>query len=395
MLGKLSNFAGPISSFILQNNLSNLILSLDAGNTASYSGTGNIWYDLSGNNNNFILNGSTASVYENGSIYFSPTYSQYATASDLGTLSKFTVDTWFNLKSLPVYGTNPQIITNIFDNEHPHINFSIGVINGNPNGQPWDGKIMGGFFVDGTYFWVNTDGFTASINTWYNTVLTYDESHLKFYLNGNIYSSVDSNLPATTSDLGINIGKRWDTAEYIDADISIVRIWDNALTPSQISNNFNSSKHRFFNTARYIRLIITKIKNNSNLGGATQMDDFILMFNNNIVNWNINATASNPDGTYSTSESPSNLLDNNTLTKWCDTNFVANSEVATVYIDNAIPITFDSYYYVTGNDYAERDPISWTLAISNDDSTWITIDTRTNVSITDSRDTTTQIFMIN
>lgn len=35
-----------------------LLLSLDAGNTKSYPGTGTAWYDTSGNNNHFIVNAS-------------------------------------------------------------------------------------------------------------------------------------------------------------------------------------------------------------------------------------------------------------------------------------------------------------------------------------------------
>ena len=35
-------------------------------------------------------------------------------------------------------------------------------------------------------------------------------------------------------------------------------------------------------------------------------------------------------------------------------------------IDNTEPINFDSFQYVTGNDEPGRDPISWTLEISDD-----------------------------
>ena len=37
---------------------SGLVLALDAGSERSYPGTGNIWYDLSGNGNNHSINGS-------------------------------------------------------------------------------------------------------------------------------------------------------------------------------------------------------------------------------------------------------------------------------------------------------------------------------------------------
>ena len=44
----------------------NLLLYLDASNTSSYPGTGTVWYDLSGNNNDFNLNGPSY----NSSDYF-------------------------------------------------------------------------------------------------------------------------------------------------------------------------------------------------------------------------------------------------------------------------------------------------------------------------------------
>ncbi len=47
---------------------SNLILSLDASNTSSYSGSGNTWYDLSGNNLDAQLQNGVQWVDENGGV---------------------------------------------------------------------------------------------------------------------------------------------------------------------------------------------------------------------------------------------------------------------------------------------------------------------------------------
>lgn len=394
MFSKFSNFSGPISSFVIQNNLSNLILSLDAGNTASYSGTGSIWHDLSGNNNNFGLINSP--IFENNSIYFNSNYNQYATASDLGNLNKFTIDTWFNLKSLPATGSNPQIITNIYDSDHNYINFTIGFLN-SPDilGNNWNSQILGGFFSGFDTFWKFTGGFTPSLNTWYNTALTYDTNNLKLYLNGHIYSSVSCNATALSSNLGVYVGRRWDNPEFIDADISIVRIWDNALNASQILNNFNASKYRFLNAYRYFKIVITDIKNINEQGdsGCCQMSNFIIRLNGSNISWNNSAVASNPNGYTGGGEGPENLLDNNVNTKWCDQNF-SNSQTSYIYIDNVEPVQFDSYYYTTANDVPGRDPITWNLYVSNDNSTWNLIDSRTNEIITDTREVSTQFFNI-
>jgi hypothetical protein len=566
-------------------------------------GSNTIWNDLSGNNRNFYLINSPN--YVNSSFYFNAD-GQYATGSDLGTLKNFTVDTWFNLKTLPSYDKNPQIVTNIFYASIPHINFAIGPINGNPKGTTWDGEIMGGFFVDGESLWVTTDGFTPSTDTWYNTTLTYDEKHLNLYLNGNLYSSVTSSLPARTSGVGIRVAERWDIPssgipEFIDGDIDIVRIWNGAITPTQILSNYNSISPRYLttdssfvlngttnwmevpksndwnlnntytiefwskaatsstgkiftilcqntdtdnsidifyqngnllignsnilcveptpgiwahiaivsnsgsmsvfyngaatysryttsltdythglaigrrgvnndfqyfngklyglrinNTAvytsnfdpydvalpptnisgtvllvnnyqpyintfidstrghniinhgatyssdkpirawRYFKLVITKIKDINAPGGSgcCQMSNFIIRLNGSNISWNNSAIASNPNGYTGGGEGPENLLDNNVNTKWCDQNFLSNNQTSYIYIDNAEPVKFDSYYYTTANDSPERDPITWNLYVSKDNSNWNLIDSRSNETITDTPQVPTQIFSI-
>ena len=192
-----------------------------------------IWNDLSGNDNDFNLINSPK--YSNGSFYFNSDSSQYATGSDLGTLDKFTIDTWFKLNSLPATEFNvPQIVTDIYD-AGGNLNFSLGF--------QADFKIFGGFFIYPN--WYYTDGFLPEIDTWYNVTLTYDEEYLNLYLNGNTYSSTNYGLQLSSSGLGINIGKRFDLSEFIDGQIDVVRIWDSSLSSTQILNNYNSINPRY------------------------------------------------------------------------------------------------------------------------------------------------------
>ena len=192
-----------------------------------------IWNDISGNSNDFNLINSPK--YSNGSFYFNSDSSQYATGSDLGTLDKFTIDTWFKLNSLPATEFNiPQIVTDIYD-AGGNLNFSLGF--------QADFKIYGAFFIYPT--WYYTDGFTPEIDTWYNVVLTYDAEYLNLYLNGNTYSSTSYGLQLSSGGFGINIGKRFDLPEFIDGQIDVVRIWDGPLTSTQILNNYNSINTRY------------------------------------------------------------------------------------------------------------------------------------------------------
>lgn len=562
-----------------------------------FGATNPIWDDTSGYVRNFNLINSPK--YLNDSFYFNSDLGQYATSSGIGTLRKFTVDTWFKLNSLPTANTNPQILTEVYDNGNPYINFAVGFLNGNPIGNSWDDKISGGFFAGYPELWKYTDGFVPEVETWYNVALTYDEKNLKLYLNGNLYSSVTSSVHTTSSGLGINIGKRWDLSEFIDGKIDIVKIWDGSLTESEILINYNNINPRFvFATAslvlnggssievpagnqfslgtsytiefwskaatnssagqiftvmsqrdtdsgidifyqngnlvirngtvvtteptpgiwthvaivsdnstlsvyyngisqtvsgsggnlqdnkyplaigcrgplnnfqffngslygirinntvvyssvfnpyevalpptnisgtvllvneyqvstgnfidssynkslfnrgathstdvpiayRYIRWLMTKTRGADIVNKAIQACDLVLLYSGATVSWGPSASATNPDGEGIPSETASELLDYDVSTKWCDSGFGTTSfGTSTIYIDNVNPIVLNSYYYVTGNDVPDRDPVSWTLAVSNDNLSWSIIDTQTNVGITFSRQTNTQIFSI-
>ena len=148
-------------------------------------------------------------------------------------------------------------------------------------------------------------------------------------------------------------------------------------------------------TYRYLRWLMTQTSGADIVDGAIQASDLVLLYNGATVSWGPSASATNPDGMSQPWEEASNLLDYISYTKWCETSFGTTSfGTSTIYIDNVNPIFFNSYYYVTANDSPERDPVSWTLAVSNDNSSWSIIDTQSNVGITSSRQTNTQIFYI-
>mgnify|MGYP003330312100 CR=1 FL=1 len=70
-----------------------LILHLDAGNTDSYSGSGNTWSDISGNNNHGTLNGPT--FVNSGLKHFVFNGSDDVTTLNLSSYSNLTFEFWF------------------------------------------------------------------------------------------------------------------------------------------------------------------------------------------------------------------------------------------------------------------------------------------------------------
>src|ERR1041385_1638321 len=77
-------------------------------------------------------------------------------------------------------------------------------------------------------------------------------------------------------------------------------------------------------------------------------------------------------------EEYTNLIDNNVNTKY----LTFNASAWIQYQANSSYVV-QGYSLTSANDYAERDPLSWTLQGSNDGTSWNTIDTRTNEDFPD------------
>jgi hypothetical protein len=74
-----------------------------------------------------------------------------------------------------------------------------------------------------------------------------------------------------------------------------------------------------------------------------------------------------------TSEGAHALFDGSNTTKLCDVNFETNGFMVAV-VQAAAPIEFDSYSWVTARDASSRDPVSWTIEVSNDGASWSVLD---------------------
>ncbi len=232
-------FSGPISTqsqFVT----SSIMFSLDAGNSASYSGSGTTWFDLTGNGRNATLvNSPTYSSSNQGYFSFLDTSFQHATIPNIGSLSNWTVEAWARVtKSL----TNK--VTLIAGNQYDgsvRVNYGIGTLNA---GGSYN--MATGFYNSG---WFTTTGFVPTQNTWIHFVGTYDGSRIIQYSNAIINtSSITSQSPQSGGE--VRIARRWDSASndvnnYFAGDISIVRIYSRALSPTEVLQNFNAVKSRY------------------------------------------------------------------------------------------------------------------------------------------------------
>ncbi len=218
-----------------------LVFLTDSAFTASYPKGGTAWKDISGSEKHAtLINGPTYSSQNQGILDFDSALLQYATGPDLGTLSNFTVSCWVKLTTLPTTSGAAAIVTNVYDLS-TKLNFSIGL-----NRSPTSANICFGFFNGA---WRTTNGFSPSTNTWYNITGTYDGSVVRQYVNGIENTTLTYSGTAQSSGLGIRIGRRWDSpessADFIDGQIPVVKIYNRALSPSEVLQNYNALIGRF------------------------------------------------------------------------------------------------------------------------------------------------------
>jgi len=210
------------------------VLYLDAGNTASYPGTGTVWTDLVGGKTFNLINGPGYDPGNGGKFYFYAPGGQYAQCNtSLTSLPTFTTSVWHYWDGTNV-GALPCILTEIYTGGP--INFVLGA----PTGTVASGGYFnGGFQLSGLF------GMTP--NTWYLISVSCDSNQVvKVYLNETLVaSSSTTGSQPSSSNAGIRLMRRWDDPDYWGGYLSTVGIYDKALTAGQISGIYNTTKSRY------------------------------------------------------------------------------------------------------------------------------------------------------
>lgn len=221
-----------------------LLVHLDANNSSSYSGSGNTWVDIQGNNDATIY-GPTYSANNGGVFVFDGAndYIQIADSTDLraNTTNVRTVQTWVKIKSYvdadgiwgkqygaPSYdGYSLAIKTNNI----LRLQMNGGAVNGGYNSS-------NNAFTSNTWFLV-----TAVVRFGGNT------NQSLVYVNDNTTPVVSANN-AETSIPNINapfiFGRDvQEGTDYADIDVGALYVYDTALSTTQIAQNYNATKSRY------------------------------------------------------------------------------------------------------------------------------------------------------
>ena len=238
--GTAANFSAALqaSTWLTANGFWNSysapVLYLDAGNLASYPGTGTVWTDIIGGKQFNLINGPGYDPSNGGKFYFYAPGGQYAqcntSLSSLPTFSTVIWHYWDGTNS----GALPCILTEIYIGGP--INYFSGAVQGV---VAQSGYFNGGFQV--------SPQFTLSANNWYNIVTTCDASQVvKVYVNNTLVSTTStSGAQPSSSGGGIRLMRRWDNAEFWGGSLATVGIYDKALDSGQVSSLWNSTKSRF------------------------------------------------------------------------------------------------------------------------------------------------------
>jgi hypothetical protein len=222
----------------------NLVLCLDAGNSKSYPGSGTTWTDLSGNGNNGTLtNGPTYSSSNGGSLVFDGTndYVNIGTQSLVGSgTSPFSVELWFyNTKNW----TSGQY--SVFNTIKQDTEFFIAVFNSSGT------LYLYSPFRGGTAQWGIPVTQSNYVNKWVCLSIVYNggdkntASSFDTYSNGVKLPTGSVNLGGAGGATNSNRISPDEGGIYYQGNIGAYKIYNRALTASEIQQNYNALRSRF------------------------------------------------------------------------------------------------------------------------------------------------------
>ena len=217
-----------------------LVLALDAGNKKSYPGSGTTWTDLSGNGNNGTLTNMSATPLDSGNggslefdgvnDYVSITYPVFTSPTAL------TIGGWFRKVS---GGANYETVL------HQSTDTSIG------GSAYWFGVDLNDNITatigarTGVGWSAGQTNIVVSYDKWYSVFASWDGSSVKVYVNGELIKSYSL---STYTDPGTvtRIGASGDASGYLFSGyVGPTFIYNRALTPQEIQQNYNATKSRF------------------------------------------------------------------------------------------------------------------------------------------------------
>lgn len=212
------------------------VLALDAADRRSYPGSGNTWYDLSGNKNDGAFVDISLDLENCHSFNFNGTssYINLGSRQSLLLTEEETTIAW-------IYPTNIDAgRRSRIGNRHS------GFLTIAGSNLVYEGMNSAGNWSNNFY----AGNGTIQINTWQQVAFTFKADDLVvLYLNGSYLNSKAVVGSQSTINGGYIIGTEtlggWGTYPYFEGNMAIVTNYSRALSATEILQNYNTTKSRF------------------------------------------------------------------------------------------------------------------------------------------------------
>ena len=228
-----------------------LVLSLDAANVKSYSGSGATWRDLSGNNNHFTLYNSVGFNNQNGGALTFNGTNQYAASISNINLTSYNyvvVETFYRTNATSPLGIIFEHTTNWNSNTG---GFGLGVNTDGNNNVANINHTNHNTEVSRNYVVVNNLNWSNNVNIFSKIGdstgrLTYLNSNLLPFVEGGGYQTSTVTTPGGSFANAIfYIGSRAGIASFFGGNIGSIKIYGFKMDPSQVQQNYNALKSRY------------------------------------------------------------------------------------------------------------------------------------------------------
>ena len=216
---------------------SGLVMHLDAGNAASYPGTGTTWTDLTANGN--TLTATNSPTWNSGGWFATGATGYFTRATGIAMPQgndSYTLQAWVRMSSWTATG---------------------GIISVGGSGTTnrsnalRTGTLVGGGGVGrfSHYWWTNdleADNNNASLalNTWFMITANFDGTTRRILANTTQVANDTPGSGHNVTSSTINVGTS-AVLEHLQGDIAIARVYNRALSASEVTQNFDANRARF------------------------------------------------------------------------------------------------------------------------------------------------------
>jgi hypothetical protein len=222
-----------------------LVLNLDAKNSKSYGGSGNTWTDLSGNGYNATKQGN-ATWNSNGwwefrNVNADNDFEYFNLSMDEGILKSanttgaWSLETWWRDMGT-AYG-NENIIVG-------RLGHHAGILQ-KTNGSAVYGQVRTNAGGTGQ---ISTSTISTTDDAWMHVVFAYNNRTSKLYINGSLEETDTMSTSYTIygHNNTMNIGGYGHNYYRTYSDIAVVKAYNRELNASDVLQNYNALKSRFY-----------------------------------------------------------------------------------------------------------------------------------------------------